>query len=82
MRQVVRASLPLGRGTLLDPFMGSGATIAAAEALRLSSIGLEISREYFVTATKAIPELAKLMPVECGAAVRRNSRARLNSAVY
>jgi len=33
MRQVVRASLPLGVGTVLDPFMGGGSTIAAALAV-------------------------------------------------
>ena len=57
MRQIVRAALPFGRGTLLDPFMGSGATIAAAEALGFRSIGLELSDEYFVMAEKAIPRL-------------------------
>jgi site-specific DNA-methyltransferase (adenine-specific) len=30
MRQIVRAALPLGVGTILDPFMGAGSTIAAA----------------------------------------------------
>jgi DNA modification methylase len=30
MRQIVRASLPLGSGIVLDPFMGAGSTIAAA----------------------------------------------------
>lgn len=32
MRQIVRASLPLGEGLVLDPFMGAGSTIAAAIA--------------------------------------------------
>ena len=32
MRIVVRALLPLGEGAVLDPFMGSGSTIAAALA--------------------------------------------------
>jgi len=58
MRQLVYAALPLGKGVILDPFMGSGSTIAAAEALGLRSIGLEISREYFDMATCAIPQLA------------------------
>jgi site-specific DNA-methyltransferase (adenine-specific) len=59
LRQMVRASLPLGEGTILDPFMGSGSTIAAACALGLDSIGLEISREFFAMATAAIPKLAE-----------------------
>ena len=60
MRQVVRASLPLGKGVILDPFMGSGATIAAATNLGLESIGLEIDEEYFHMAERAIPALAAL----------------------
>lgn len=60
LRQIVRASLPLGEGTILDPFMGSGSTIAAAESCNLRSIGLEIRKEYFTMAESAIPELAAL----------------------
>jgi len=41
LRQVVRAVLPLGQGIVLDPFAGSGATLAAAEAVGYSSIGVE-----------------------------------------
>ncbi|MEE8504763.1 MAG: DNA methyltransferase [Kiloniellales bacterium] len=62
MRQITRASLPLGKGVILDPFMGSGSTIAAASACGLRSIGLEINREYFALATAAIPELVLLKP--------------------
>jgi DNA modification methylase len=60
LRQIVRASLPLSVGTILDPFMGSGSTIAAAEACGLKSIGLEIRSEYFMIAKSAIPKLAAL----------------------
>ena len=60
MRIVVRALLPLGEGTILDPFMGSGATIAAAEAIGYTSIGLEIDPAYFQLAEKAVPRLASL----------------------
>src|SRR6202042_208971 len=62
MRIVVRALLPLGKGTILDPFMGSGATIAAAEAVGYDSTGLEIDPAYFQLAEKAIPRLASLYP--------------------
>jgi site-specific DNA-methyltransferase (adenine-specific) len=58
MRQIVRASLPLDIGTVLDPFMGSGSTIAAASACGLRSIGLEHNAEYFGLAERAIPKLA------------------------
>jgi site-specific DNA-methyltransferase (adenine-specific) len=61
MRQLVRAALPLGKGIILDPFMGSGSTIAAASALGLDSIGIEQNREYFELATKAVPRLAELV---------------------
>ena len=60
MRQLVRASLPMGDGVVLDPFMGSGATIAAAAALRIRSIGLEKDSNFFVMAQQAIPRLADL----------------------
>ena len=58
LRQIVRAALPLGKGVILDPFMGSGSTIAAAAACGLESIGLEKNREFFELAERAIPQLA------------------------
>lgn len=58
LRQIVRASLPLSEGCILDPFMGSGSTIAAATACGLRSIGVEAKPEYFAMAEKAIPDLA------------------------
>jgi site-specific DNA-methyltransferase (adenine-specific) len=67
LRQLVRAALPLGEGVILDPFMGSGSTIAAAAACGLNSIGLEISPEYFRMAQQAIPRLAACEPGEMGA---------------
>ncbi|HLG13253.1 MAG TPA: DNA methyltransferase [Blastocatellia bacterium] len=60
MRQIVRASLPFAEGTILDPFMGSGSTLAAAVACGLRSIGVEINKEYFEMARNAIPRLAKV----------------------
>ena len=64
MRQVVRAALPLGRGVLLDPFMGAGATIAAALRVGYESIGIENDTEYFQVAEVAIPALARLQASE------------------
>jgi len=58
MRQLVRAALPLGEGIVLDPFMGAGSTIAAAQHLGYRSIGLELDPEYFRIAQTAIPKLA------------------------
>jgi site-specific DNA-methyltransferase (adenine-specific) len=60
LRQIVRAALPLGEGRILDPFMGSGSTVAAATACGLKSIGLELRAEYFSLAKSAIPRLADL----------------------
>lgn len=60
MRKVVRAVLPLGEGIVCDPFAGSGSTLAAAEAVGYSSIGVERDENYFATACEAIPKLAAL----------------------
>jgi site-specific DNA-methyltransferase (adenine-specific) len=60
MRQIVRASLPLGAGVVLDPFMGGGSTIAAAMAVGYDSIGIEIDPVFFRISEQAIPRLAEL----------------------
>lgn len=57
LRQIVRAALPTGEGIILDPFMGSGSTLAAAEALGLTSIGTERMQNYYELALKAVPQL-------------------------
>ncbi len=62
LRQIVRAALPFEDGILLDPFMGSGSTIAAAIACGLKAIGIEVNKDYFSLATAAIPALAKFDP--------------------
>jgi site-specific DNA-methyltransferase (adenine-specific) len=60
MRQIVRASLPLGVGIVCDPFMGAGSTIAAAVAVGYHSIGVESDPTFFDVAVKAVPPLAAL----------------------
>lgn len=62
MRQLVRAALPLSKGIVLDPFMGGGSTIAAAEFNGYESIGIESDTEYFDLAVNAIPRLAADIP--------------------
>ena len=62
LRQVVRAALPLGEGVVLDPFAGSGSTLAAAECVGYESIGLENDIDYFTLACDAIPKLANYTP--------------------
>ncbi len=60
MRQLVRAVLPLGKGTVLDPFAGSGSTLAACEVAGYESVGLEKDPRYFNLAVESIPRLANL----------------------
>lgn len=60
MRQIVRASLPLGEGVVLDPFMGGGSTIAASISAGYESIGIELDPAFFQMAAAAIPRLASL----------------------
>jgi len=60
LRQVVRGVLPLGDGVVLDPFAGSGSTLAAAEAVGYLSIGVERDSAYFDLAREAIPRLRSM----------------------
>ncbi len=41
LRQLVHIALPLGEGVIADPFMGSGSTAAAAEAVGVRCVGVE-----------------------------------------
>lgn len=61
MRKIVRASLPMGTGIVLDPFMGAGSTIAAAIAVGYNSIGTESDSLFFDTAARGIPRLSALI---------------------
>jgi len=60
MRQIVHAALPLGEGTVLDPFLGGGSTVAAALAVGYQSVGIELDPRYFEIASAGIPKLAAL----------------------
>ncbi|MDE2815267.1 MAG: DNA methyltransferase, partial [Chloroflexota bacterium] len=62
LRQLVRSSLPLGEGVILDPFAGSGSTLAAAEAVGYASVGVEKDERYFEMASSAIPKLIRFTP--------------------
>ena len=57
LRRLVYAVLPLGKGVIADPFMGSGSTIAAIEAVGLQGIGVERHRKYFEMAKEAVTRL-------------------------
>ena len=56
LRQLVRAALPLGKGVVLDPFAGSGSTLAAANHVGYRSIGVELSERYLELAERAMLE--------------------------
>ncbi len=60
MRLLAYAALPLGEGVIVDPFAGSGSTIAAAEAVGVAAVGVERHRPYYDLAQKAVPKLAAL----------------------
>jgi site-specific DNA-methyltransferase (adenine-specific) len=57
LRRIVYSSLPIGKGLVFDPFMGSGSTIAAAEAVGYSSVGVERFADYFKMAVDVVPKL-------------------------
>ena len=58
LRRLVYASLPLGEGVVADPFMGSGSTIAAAEAVGVCAIGIERHQDFYELAKRAVPRLS------------------------
>jgi len=64
LRQLVRASLPLGEGVVLDPFAGSGSTLAAANFVGYESVGVEKDPVYAKMAAQAIEPLCKLHLVD------------------
>lgn len=62
MRQIVHAALPLGVGVIADTFMGSGSTVAAAEAVGVQAVGVERYADYYEMSRKAITRLTTLNP--------------------
>lgn len=61
LRELVYAVLPLGKGIVVDPFMGSSSTVAAAEALGIHCIGVEKNSEYFNGAKESIERLSRIV---------------------
>lgn len=60
MRKIVHAALPLGVGVIADTFSGSGSTVAAAEAVGVSAVGVERFADYYEMSLVAIPKLAAI----------------------
>jgi site-specific DNA-methyltransferase (adenine-specific) len=62
MRILGRSLLPTGHGRILDPFAGSGSTIAACVAVGYESVGIEVDAEYFASMPSNIAALSALYP--------------------
>jgi site-specific DNA-methyltransferase (adenine-specific) len=62
LRILVRALLPMGEGRILEPFAGSGSTIAACKVVGYDSVGIEIDDEYFAALEANIRSLSAMYP--------------------
>jgi site-specific DNA-methyltransferase (adenine-specific) len=60
LRKLVRGVLPLGEGVVLDPFAGSGSTLAAANAVGYRSVGVEMDERYVAVAKTAVERLGSI----------------------
>jgi site-specific DNA-methyltransferase (adenine-specific) len=60
LRLLASHILPFDEGIVLDPFAGSGSTIAACLAVGVRSVGVEKNVGYYGVAKRAIPQLASL----------------------
>ena len=69
LRILTRTLLPEGEGVVIDPFAGSGSTIAACEAVGYESVGVELDLHHFQQLTSNIAILSKLYPHFKGAAL-------------
>jgi site-specific DNA-methyltransferase (adenine-specific) len=64
LRQLAYSALPMGEGVILDPFAGSGSTLAACNALGYQSIGVEKDETYAALARKSIGPLSTIKLVD------------------
>ena len=60
MRKLVYSALPLGQGIIVDPFMGSGSTLAAALHCGYEAIGIEREANFYHLAKESIIPLSKI----------------------
>lgn len=66
LRILVRSLLPLAHGTILDPFCGSGSTVAASRAVGYDAVGVEIDDAYYARLEVNVRRLAALYPHYAG----------------
>jgi site-specific DNA-methyltransferase (adenine-specific) len=64
LRKLVAGVLPLGEGIVLDPFAGSGSTLASANAIVFRSVCVELRARYVDLARIAIPQLGRLDAID------------------
>lgn len=62
LRILARTLLPLGDGVVLEPFAGSGSTIAACEVVGYDSVGVEFDHHHFERLRENIGALSRLYP--------------------
>lgn len=62
LRILARSLLPLATGVVLEPFAGSGSSLAACEAVGYDSIGVEMDEHYFASLPGNISYLSQLYP--------------------
>jgi site-specific DNA-methyltransferase (adenine-specific) len=60
LRRIVAALCPRPGALVLDPFAGTGSTLAACEALGIEGVGVERDPAYYEVAVTAVPRLARL----------------------
>lgn len=72
LRILARALLPTGKGIILDPFAGSGSSIAACKAVGYDSVGVELDNQHFQKLEKNIQLLSALYPSFKGASLEMN----------
>ncbi|MCO8267448.1 site-specific DNA-methyltransferase [Haloferax sp. AB510] len=82
MRELCHAALPLKQGVILDPFMGSGSTVAAAEAIGYDSVGIELDDSYYEMAKQSIPRFAEIStPIEQREDIRKTKAAEESTSL-
>jgi site-specific DNA-methyltransferase (adenine-specific) len=60
MRKLVYSALPLGKGIIVDPFMGSGSTLSAALHYGYEAIGIEKDQSFYHLAKESIIPLSEI----------------------